>query len=207
MKRPLHILVALALLVGCTSSVPESRAVAGDYLCVPTEYKVSLPGEGHPGDGFDPEGGGYGISIFMEEVLVAQEIPGYKPTVRRGKSLRHQSLYVGLAPISHFQRPLSELGPTHALDEHELLYATERDGVIWEVVERAGGQRTHWGTCADLFTEEGAFDCLRVLAVEDLVLTYTIDQENLQWYSQIDDLLQDRVEQWRCDSGDIPIRL
>lgn len=199
------VILGSIIFAGCTSSVPSDSTAKGSFLCIPPEFKVSFPNDSASDDGSDPEGGGYGTSIFIEGATMAIAIPGYQALVQVGGSDRHQSLYVGLAPESHFQRSLSELRPTYRLEEHELLYAEEADSLTWEVIEDIDGKTNHWGTCADQFTETASFDCQRVLIINDVALTYTIDQANLHLYLEIDHFLQEKVDQWRCDASDIPI--
>lgn len=205
MKLPTSLLVSSVIFAGCSASNPADSDNNGKFLCVPSEYAVLVPGSGGSNGGFDPEGGGYGISILMDGQHVAQAISGYQTKVRVGKNDQLQSLYVMLAPSSHFQRSLSSIGATHPLDEHEYLSGEDADSLTWEIVEEVGSNQTHWGTCADQFTGTGSFDCHRILTINDLVLTYPIDQANIHLYREIDELLRAKVDQWRCDSGDIPV--
>ncbi|MFE8070773.1 hypothetical protein QQM79_06910 [Marinobacteraceae bacterium S3BR75-40.1] len=205
MKHPTPLIVSAMILTGCISSNPGSGEGQGDFLCIPDEYQVSIGASDSMDDQFDTEGGGYNTSILLSEEYMARAISDYQARVQVGESERHQSLYVMLAPESNFRRPLSDIQPTKPLAKNKYLLREDTSDLTWEVLEKKSNKLAHWGTCADQFTTPSSFDCQRALKIHDLVLTYTIDRSNLDLYPQIDELLREKVSQWRCSSGTIPV--
>lgn len=206
MKPTLSLLVAIACLAGCHSSSAPVTQEAPRFLCVPGNYLVPVPGgSGDADELFDSDGGGYDISILIKPDEAAQSINGYRPEVQVGHSSHYQALYVMLSSDSHFRRPLSALEPTRPLGDHPKLSREAADEFVWQVIENTDDTLSHWGSCMDKFIGNGSYDCRKVLIIQDLVLTYPIDQANVPLYQEIDDYLRDKVDQWRCDSGHIPI--
>ncbi len=214
MKPTLGFVLAAACLAGCNSSSVPATQETGKFLCVPSNYLVPVPGGSGSGSGsgsgddddlYDSDGGGYDISILIKPDEAAHSISGYKSQVQVGDSSYFQALYVMLSTDSHFRRPISSIEPTRPLKDHPHLSRETADDFVWQVIENNDNTFSHWGSCMDQFTGDGSYDCQRVLIIQDLVLTYPIDQVNIPVYEEIDDLLREKVDQWRCDSGRIPI--
>ncbi len=205
MKALLYPVISSAFLSGCSSSTNSELDNTGSFLCVPTEYAVSVPGSRDSDVGFDPEGGGYGTSILIEGEEVARVVPGFKAEIGAGTNVRYQSLYVMLAPRSEVEREPSVPEPGRTLDESDRLAKVDSDSFGWQVIEQAEEEQAHWGICADRFTQPESYSCLRDLLVADLALTYPIHQQNLHLYREIDSMLAEKINEWRCESGDIPL--
>lgn len=204
MKTSTSLFVASVFLTGCSSSTNIESDSAGAFLCIPESHEVTVPGSGGSDTDFDPEGGGYGTSILIQGEEVARLVPGFKAEIGVGSNVRYQSLYVMLAPRSEVERaPPNVEG--HTLDESGTLSRVDSDSFNWQVLEQAEGEQTHWGSCADRFTQPKSFTCLRNLFIGDLSLTYPIHQQNLHLYRDIDSMLMAKIDEWRCNSGAIPI--
>lgn len=190
-----------ALLAGCNSPFHADSPESGG-LCIPDQYAIEIPDTEDANGLFDPEGGGYSVSIFIDAAEVAQSIDQYKSEVEVGGSRHFQSLYVMLSADSYFKQALADLGQVLPLEEHKLLFREPDDAFAWEVVERSGSGMNHWGTCVYQFTANGSYDCQWVLPLDGLVLTYPIDQANVHLYQDIDDYLRAKIDLWQCSRGE-----
>ncbi|MBR0568193.1 hypothetical protein J5J83_18895 [Azoarcus sp. L1K30] len=57
-----------------------------------------------------------------------------------------------------------------------------------------------WGSCSDWSGgASGMFECMRNLNTKELSIQYHIASQNLKYYPEIDRMILDQVEAWRCD--------
>ncbi len=110
-----------------------------------------------------------------------------------------------LAPASEVTRTTPNTLSEQPLAGTTTLFRTGRESLAWGVAEQRDDDWVYWGNCSDTFTQPASFDCLRTLTIEDLGLTYTVARDNLELYPDLDDLLTEKVNEWRCDSGKILI--
>ncbi|WP_417502827.1 hypothetical protein [Marinobacter sp.] len=205
MKALTYLLIGILSLSACTSQNATSIDNAGSFLCIPPEYAVFVGETGTSSAEFDSQGGGYNVSIFLNQNTVSQLVPEYKSETNIGGRVRKHALYITLSPSEEINQAVPDAPTKDLLDGEMQLLAVKADTFSWQVIQKTTKNQQHWGTCADLPTEPKSFRCLRDLIIEGLGLTYPISQENLHVYPAIDALLQEKVAQWRCASSGIPI--
>lgn len=170
-----------------------------EILCIPQKYVVKTSEASMPPGNYDPEGGGYDISlIFNADELVAL-IEGYRSVPRSSGIPGFQPMYVMLSRPSGPKNILSIPADASSLESMPQLLRLEKDAFAWEVAEKRDKGYLHWGHCSDTLDSDNSFDCIRDLAVVSLTMSYVVHQQNLKLFSAIDDFLAEKVDSWKCN--------
>jgi hypothetical protein len=196
----LKILFWLLFLLSIGACSAENHVLKTDHgnLCIPYKYVVKTSEIGLPPGNYDPEGGGYDISLSFKPEKLAASIEGYQKIPMSPGIPGYQTMYVMLSK-SHRSKKIDPI-PTHTmpLEESPQLRRLEKDAIAWQVGEKADGGYLLWGHCSDTFDADNRFDCIRDLLINRLKLSYVIHQRNLANYPAIDDFLARKIEAWKC---------
>src|SRR5690554_2976578 len=127
MKALTYLLIGILSLSACTSQNATSIDNAGSFLCIPPEYAVFVGETGTSSAEFDSQGGGYNVSIFLNQNTVSQLVPEYKSETNIGGRVRKHALYITLSPSEEINQAVPDAPTKDLLDGEMQLLAVKAD--------------------------------------------------------------------------------
>lgn len=186
-------------LLGCTATgSSEVKPIGQSNLCIPQDQLLQLSLKESDGEHDISPQVYEAMSISWEEMQEA--VPEYKDTKTTAKGSLYNPLHITITQAKERELPPY---PQHVflLDpEIPLLTGVKPEKIIaWDVLEGHRSNYKYWGDCTfDAFEQKGSVSCNRRLNVYDLNFDYSISQENLKLYTQIDRYLLDKLKGWEC---------
>lgn len=193
----------VTLLVCTLISLPacsQKHVEVGDW-CIPQEFisPANAVSSDLNDENFDESSGDLAI-LYFEADYVSERVDGYSAQVEVAEGLTlTQALHVNIHEDERGSSPDNTADYRAFSDSPDLVTADPESSVEWEIYHQSdGGAMDYWGVCHDNF--QGGFTCLRTLQFKEVNFTYNLENTNLSAYSQVDELLEQKFEAWRCGS-------
>jgi len=186
-------------LLGCSiAGSSEVKPIGQSNLCIPKDQLLPLSLKKSEGN-HDASPQVYeAMSISWEEMQKA--IPEYKGAKTTAKGNLHNPLHITITQSKEMELPLYPQQAFLLDPETPLLTGVKPEKIIaWDVLEGLRSNYKYWGDCTfDAFEQKGPVSCNRRLNAYGLNFDYSITQENLKLYIQIDRYLLDKLKSWEC---------
>lgn len=189
-----QLIVFLVMMSACKSEEDEKA------WCVPVEFLApsNFVTEPSRDPNYDEPEESAGPTLFFPAQYLSERVSGYQANVESSRSgVLRQPMHVHMARDAFGAKEIDVSRAWRLMEGVPLYSSSARDEFGWAVfVKNLSGDYSFWGECYDDF--EGAFTCMRTLAVADDYLTYNVEKVNVRLYGEIDEFLASRVREWRC---------
>lgn len=206
------LLVAIVLLVVAVWINRATSGESGGYrlgqtdVCIPEAYAVPIPSTPPSDAHLYDESEGYDISASINPKEVGGKVNGYKEKVTGNDDTRFQGLYLSLSPISGESLEVDNSESFIKMESAPNLFIQDKEPVPLEplkVLEKGSESYRKWGACTRMSFDDKPirFECDRLyLRAGSLRIHYEIDQENLHLYKEVDQFIENKLSEWRCNS-------
>ncbi|WP_027330421.1 hypothetical protein [Marinimicrobium agarilyticum] len=189
-----QVVLLLTMISACKSAESQKEWCVPEMFLAPSNF---ISGNSRDTNFDEPEEGG-GPTLFFPAEYLAERVSGYEATVESsGGSTLKQPMHVSISSKA-YKATTFEANQAWRLTEGVPLYSSSsKDEFGWDVfVKGTSHDYSFWGQCYDDF--EGGFTCMRTFEHAGEYLTYNVDKVNVHSYTGIDELLGEKVAEWRC---------
>lgn len=198
MKR--HTVAILACTLISLPACSQQHVEVGDW-CIPQEFisPANAVSSDLNDENFDESSSDLAI-LYFEADYVSEHVDGYSAQVEVAEGLTlTQALHVNIHEDERGSSADNTADYRAFSGANDLVTYDSENSDEWRIYYQPdSGAVEYWGVCHDNF--QGGFTCMRTLQFNEASFTYNLEKENLSAFRQVDELLRQKIEAWRCDS-------